>query len=233
MSKLLILYLHKTNRVTCVIKNKQGRIIKQYEASDLNEIKQYAKLKSFILVPAEDILLTTISLPKISAHRLKKAIPFAVEEQLIEDINNVHIVSASVHTNDCLPIAVIAKPVLENWLNLLKKYNIFPSILTSIVFAVPLQKIYCFDDTCIIRTDHFAGLSCHVDHLPVLVRDTQIKKITTMEIVNSFSGQEKYINLLQGDYKFKRSKLELFILFLCMLILLSNILSFCIMMNYS
>lgn len=229
MSKLLILYLHKTGSITWVLKDNQGRLLKQQEASDPSTLTKYRNINSIVFVPAEDILLTSITLPKITANNLKKAIPFAIEEQLLEDINNVHIVSGSIQTDGSLPVAVIAKQAMKCWLGLLKKYNIYPSVLTSIVFAVPIQKANFIDESCIIRTDRFAGISCHVDHLPILAKDLQVKQATILEVLSSFSSQQEYINLLQGDYKIKKNKVDLFVLFLCVISLLSNILSFCVL----
>ena len=42
--------------------------------------------ETIAIVPAQDVLLTTAELPKLSRQRLMLALPFALEEQLIDDV---------------------------------------------------------------------------------------------------------------------------------------------------
>ena len=42
------------------------------------------------LIPSKDILLTEVNLPPMSNAKLIKAIPFALQDMLIEDVNNLH-----------------------------------------------------------------------------------------------------------------------------------------------
>lgn len=59
---------------------------------DPSAIKAEATGKEIIiLVPAEDVLLTIVQLPDMSKTRLLEALPFALEDQLIADIDTLHI----------------------------------------------------------------------------------------------------------------------------------------------
>ena len=45
---------------------------------------------NIVIVPSEDVLVTTVTLPKMNRSRLLQAIPYALEEQVIEDVDTMH-----------------------------------------------------------------------------------------------------------------------------------------------
>lgn len=91
-----------------------------------------------LMVPGMDILLTKVALPNMSRQRLLKAIPFALEEQVATDLDELHFVSGKrSEEDDSLAVAVVERDIVKNWLGLLKNAGIQPDNLTSDVFGVP------------------------------------------------------------------------------------------------
>ena len=69
-----------------------------------------------VLVPATDVLTTHVDIPVKRGPRLLAALPFALEEQLAEDVEKLHF-AAGVRTDDGqLPVAVVADSLLQEWL---------------------------------------------------------------------------------------------------------------------
>lgn len=73
-----------------------------------------------VLVPGQAVLLTTVVLPKLSAARLAKALPFALEDQLVEDPANLHIAIGLTAGDNLIPVAIVNKTLMNEWQALLK-----------------------------------------------------------------------------------------------------------------
>jgi general secretion pathway protein L len=103
-----------------------------------------------VLAPAESVLLTTVTLPVKGGARALQAAPFALEEQLIGDIEGQHFAlgerdGASGHT----PVAVVSKAALDLWLEQLRAAGLQPTLLcseASLLAANPAQAQVLLDD---------------------------------------------------------------------------------------
>jgi general secretion pathway protein L len=69
-----------------------------------------------VLVPAETVLTTSVDLPIKSGARLRSALPFALEEQLAEDVENLHFAAGRRGDNGLLPVAVVSHSQMQDWL---------------------------------------------------------------------------------------------------------------------
>lgn len=77
-----------------------------------------------VLVPAETVLTTSVDLPIKSSARLRSALPYALEEQLAEDVENLHFAAGRRGENGLLPVAVVAHQQMQDWLELLETAGI-------------------------------------------------------------------------------------------------------------
>jgi general secretion pathway protein L len=82
-----------------------------------------------VLVPSLDMLSTTVHIPARSNSKIKAALPFALEENLADDVENLHFAIGDRQENNRLPVAVVAKETLEGWLSRLSEAGIEPAIL--------------------------------------------------------------------------------------------------------
>lgn len=78
------------------------------------------------LVPAAEVLSTTVDLPVRSGARLLAALPFALEEQLADDVENLHFALGQRLDNGRLPVAVASHEQMTGWLGLLADVGITP-----------------------------------------------------------------------------------------------------------
>ncbi len=81
------------------------------------------------LVPSVDLLTTSVHIPARSNARIKAALPFALEENLAEDVENLHFATGERRENGRLPVVVVAKDKMATWLERLNEAGIEPSIL--------------------------------------------------------------------------------------------------------
>ena len=86
--------------------------------------KDVGEKSVIVLVPAETVLTTSVDLPIKSGPRLLSALPFALEEQLAEDVENLHFAAGGRGDNGLLRVSVVAHDQMREWLGLLESAGI-------------------------------------------------------------------------------------------------------------
>jgi general secretion pathway protein L len=84
-----------------------------------------------VIVPAVDVLTTTVHMPARSSSKIRTALPFALEEQVAEDIGELHFVMGERQENSRLPVAIVADAKMQGWIERLAEAGIEPAIITS------------------------------------------------------------------------------------------------------
>jgi len=102
-----------------------------------------------VLVPAEDVLLTTARVAAKSRAQLLQAVPFAIEDQLLAPVEDLQF-AASEGGGDALGVAVVAKATLRGWLDRLAANGIRPDVMLPDSLALPLEPDHA---TLVIEND--------------------------------------------------------------------------------
>jgi general secretion pathway protein L len=84
-----------------------------------------------VVVPAVDVLTTTVHMPARSTSKIRIALPFALEEQVADDISDLHFVMGERQENSRLPVAIVARAKMERWIERLAEVGIEPTIMAS------------------------------------------------------------------------------------------------------
>jgi general secretion pathway protein L len=79
-----------------------------------------------VIAPATQILLAEPELPPGSGVKLARAVPFALEEQLTEDIDNLVFALGKRRPSGGTPVAVVSRTVLQGWMTDLREAGIEP-----------------------------------------------------------------------------------------------------------
>ena len=69
-----------------------------------------------VLVPATTVLTTSVNIPIKGGSRLLAALPFALEEQLADDIDDLHFAAGARRDSGLVPVAVVARDQMSEWL---------------------------------------------------------------------------------------------------------------------
>lgn len=69
-----------------------------------------------VLVPASEVLTTAVDMPVKSAAKIQQALPFALEEYVAEDVEDLHFAAGVRNDNGRVPVAVINREKFESWL---------------------------------------------------------------------------------------------------------------------
>ncbi len=89
------------------------------------------------LAPATQILLAEPELPPGSGAKLARAIPFALEEQLTEDIDQLSFAVGRRSLRGTTPVAVVSRSIMQAWMAALSQAGIDPLALYADVSLLP------------------------------------------------------------------------------------------------
>ena len=69
-----------------------------------------------VLVPGTDVLLAEPELPAKAGAKLQQIVPYALEEQLAEDIDDLHFaIGKRAGDSSTTPVAVVALSLMDEW----------------------------------------------------------------------------------------------------------------------
>ena len=93
-----------------------------------------------VFVSGVEVLLTQVDLPNMNRQKLLKAIPFALEEQLASDIDDLHFAVGDRDLTDKVNCAIVERNIIEKWLHGLNDASIQPDVVSTEVFGVPYEE---------------------------------------------------------------------------------------------
>lgn len=144
-----------------------------------------------VFVPTTDVYLTQAKLPRLSSVKLRKAIPYAVEDEITDDLKNCHFATFRPDDAGFTPIGVINKECMSGWLQLIPnslKSKI--SIMTPEVLAMPWTtntwSIAEISDFAWVRTGQNTGFSIEKNNLIDLLIQYQ-QENHQIEAINLFT----------------------------------------------
>lgn len=109
--------------------------------TELLEIKaKFPETSIIVLVPSNDCLVTRVAIPSQQRRQQLKAIPFAVEEQLADDIEEMHFSIGKRLTDGQLPVIAVSRKKMQKWLQILAEANISATAILPIVGLLEAPK---------------------------------------------------------------------------------------------
>jgi len=146
----------------------------QTERGVLADIAELTRSRRVIvLVPAEEVLLATIQMKTRNRQQLVKAIPFALEEDLAEDVVNLHFALGARWGDDEYPVCAVAKTRMDSWSEELTAAGIVPQVLIPELLALPLTdqgwSLLLEHQRALVRTGICSGFAVEPDNLGVLI----------------------------------------------------------------
>ena len=116
-----------------------------------------------VLVPAEDVLLTEAQIATRNRSQLLKAVPFAIEDQLLAPVEDLHFAAAE-PVDGSVGIAVVAKAAMRAWLERLNAARIQADTLLPESLALPAgtdrASVLIDDDRAVVRFAPWSAFAC-------------------------------------------------------------------------
>jgi general secretion pathway protein L len=125
------------------------------------------------LVPAEDILLTAAIVPARNRQRILQALPFMLEDRLVQEIEQLHFAIGERAPDGNVAVAIAERVRLDTWLGELRSAGIEPDMLVPDVLALPCEPgawtVLREGGICLVRTSTQAGFAVDSDNLAMML----------------------------------------------------------------
>ncbi len=130
-------------------------------------------LRVVVLVPAADCLLTTVQVPGRNRQKLLRAVPYALEEQLSDEVEKLHFALGDVLDDGGWPVAVISRQVMDRLVDALDATDMDVQQLVPDVLAIPRRdkeiSALVVDDVVLVRKGRAEGYVVDSDNLDMLL----------------------------------------------------------------
>jgi general secretion pathway protein L len=137
-------------------------------------------LRVVVLVAAADCLLTTVKVPGRNRQKLLRAVPYALEEQLSDEVENLHFALGDVLEDGRWPVAVISRLYMDGLLEALSATAMDVQQLIPDVLAIPYREgeisVLAIDDVALVRNGNAEGFAVDRDNL-----DTMLTMLVDMD----------------------------------------------------
>lgn len=142
--------------------------------ADLASLQVYAKDRPVVaFVSASALTLHQVELPAKGQRQAIKAIPFLLEEQLAEDVSQLHFVTG-MQVDNHIQVGVVANEQMNRWLTWLSDAGLKVQKLIPDCLALPQLDEFPWSalklgDQWIIRTSEVDGMTIDEAWLPVVI----------------------------------------------------------------
>ncbi len=134
------------------------------KVTDLNQIPGVGVMTRVqVWTPPSDSLLTRVTLPTRSRAKIQQALPFALEEQIIGEPEQLHF-SYRIQEDNSLAVAVTSRARMQSWLAQLAAAGLRPTGFCPALLALPLEagswSIAFHENDIWVRTGISSGFIC-------------------------------------------------------------------------
>ena len=199
---LLILYNpDNKDQVNWAFINEQGAPGRLSYGS-VSELGQIAKgHKATLLLDSSHINLTQVNIPSQNRKNQLLAIPFALEDALADDIEELHFAAGNRQPDNSIPVITINRNLLDDIISDFKNTGVFFDVLTADVLALPLNNnqwtLLLDSHRALIKTGAFSGYYCDLEILPVFLQTLINQQDEKPESVLVYSSEQQPADLEQ------------------------------------
>jgi len=178
MSETLLIHynIEHTHQATWALCNDAGELSGKISSGALDELSEAAaNHRNVVLLNSQCLHINQLQLPTQNLQKMLKAVPYAIEEFIAEDIENFHFVIAKNKHNSLTAVVGIDKITLQNIIQIFQQANITLEKVIPDVLCLPAngQQWACLNylDTSYLQTDTLNGMALSHDVLPYIVNN--------------------------------------------------------------
>lgn len=127
------------DHVRWVVAEDDGQLVDRPVEGTLSEAADAVEgRRATLLVAGDDVLLAEATVPGASAMRAQQAIPFALEEQLADDVDELHFALGPKDKGDVWPVAVLTRETMDRIAERCAAASLRPTEIVPEPLALPL-----------------------------------------------------------------------------------------------
>lgn len=155
--------------------NHQGELTSRITSGPLDEITPIAdNHRVIVILDSSYVHLNHVSLPTSNIQKMLRAVPYALEEQLAEDVDDFHFVVSKTDSSLGTPVAAIRKDILDNLLTTFHRHNIFVDAVIPDALCMPAAadqwSVLTHNDKVLVQYEANIGTIIDKDNLQILLQ---------------------------------------------------------------
>lgn len=125
-----------------------------------------------LLVPSDEVVLAEVSLPIRQRSKLLQAVPYALEEQIAEDVEKLHFAIAEKQANGKTAVFAVSHHRMQQWMSVFESAGITPKAIIPDILCLqgPVDDMHWAalveGAHTIVRTGQTQGFTCDTEALP-------------------------------------------------------------------
>ena len=193
------------------------------EHAPLEQVLALAPGKRLVVfVPGGEVRLTTANVPARNLQKILQAVPYALEDQLAEDVETLHfavtIDPQRRRADDPHPVAIVSRARMDAWLAPLRARKLHADAVVPETLCLPLPEPghwtgYAERERVTVRTSAYRGFSCALADLAMYAQvadpehQAPLRLAVGRDVENDFTSLGRPVELLPGN----ASALEVFV----------------------
>ncbi len=165
-----------------------------------------------ILLPLEQMLLTSVNTRARKQKHLQKAVPFALEEELADDVENLHFALGTRYGENDFPVAVIDKQILDSVIDELDEVGIYPDLITADVFGLPYREgtwtLLIENERALVRTDTYQGFTIDLHNLQQMLASSLRQAEVTPSELNVYCCDDQQVGVKKLNLPVNTNELD-------------------------
>lgn len=198
---------------SAVVSGTPGAAIRVEQSSLKQALAQAAGRRLVVFVPGGDVRLSTVQVPARQARKILQAAPYALEDQLAEDVETLHFAIAPVparrEPGEAHAVAIVARARMEQWLAPLRAHGLRADALVPETLSLPLPDASRWTGLAepgrvTVRTGAYAGFTCPIEDLGTYLQladpDARmpLRLYVARELDHDFTRLGRPVELLPG-----------------------------------
>ncbi|HKY91798.1 MAG TPA: type II secretion system protein GspL [Nevskiaceae bacterium] len=160
-------------------------------------------------VPGGHVRLAAAQVPARQPGKVLLAVPYALEDQVADDIETLHFAIGPRQADGSHPVAIVGRQQIETWMKPFRAHGVRPEALVPETLALPRDADparwsgLCDGTQVIVRNAPWNGFVCAIDDLPNWLTLADPEKTSTLRLQIAgespdFSSLDRPVDLLPG-----------------------------------
>lgn len=173
MANQWILYLNEApDKQEWLLLSETGEVLGGPRQGTLQQVAEDIKDESFtVVVPSAQVTILTEVVPARQRQKVIKVLPYAMEEQVAGDVEELHFALGEKSQDGSYLVAIVAHSVMQAWMNQLTSAKLEPLTMVPDNLALPYEKndwviaVNPAENVCLIRTGDSSAFTVDSDNL--------------------------------------------------------------------
>ncbi|MGB5261125.1 MAG: type II secretion system protein GspL [Gammaproteobacteria bacterium] len=156
-----------------------------------------AGLRAVVLVPGADCLLTRVRIPGRNRQKLLRAIPYVLEDQLSDEVEQLHFAVGEQTPDEEWPVVVISRNYMATLLEAVAEAGLEVQQVIPETLAIPFNEgefsVLVSRDIALVRTGTTSGFAVDSDNLGVLLAAQPLEEDQPAPLVHMYVNQDSQV----------------------------------------